>query len=228
MLLSTMETIVRQDLFDPAATRWSNGDIDRAIDKAVDRYSLYYPNIVYTDMQTQPYQRTYPYPASWNASYPVLWIEKILYPLQVYGSQYAPPITAPLGLASAGTGLGVGSYQYAITFLTQGGETPVGPVGSITTTSGNQTISLNTIPIAGALPLPINRATNSVIGRNIYRTLVGGTTLFLLTTLPDNTTTTFVDTKPDSALSTQPQPPTINTSGLMIWPPRARPFSEYE
>ncbi len=78
MLLSDVEGYVRQDLFDTGATRWSNSDIDRAIDKAVDRYTAYSPNIVFVDMQMQPYQRTYPYPQSWNFAYPVLWIEKIL------------------------------------------------------------------------------------------------------------------------------------------------------
>lgn len=46
MLLADIEAMVRQDLFDPAAARWSNSDIDRAIDKAVDRYSQYYPKAV--------------------------------------------------------------------------------------------------------------------------------------------------------------------------------------
>ncbi len=95
MLLSDIETLLRQDLFDPGATRWTTSDLDRAIDKAVDRYSQYYPNIAFVDMQMQPYQRTYPYPTSWNVAYPVLWIEKILYPLQVYGSQFTPPTSAP-------------------------------------------------------------------------------------------------------------------------------------
>src|SRR5215470_15895168 len=130
--------MVRQDLFDPGALRWQTADIDRAIDKAVDRYSQYYPNIAFADMQMEPYQRTYPYPTSWNASYPVLWLEKILYPLQVYGSAYAAPITAPSASRQAGLGLGVGAYQYVCTFLTQGGETLAGPAVSVTTTNGNQ------------------------------------------------------------------------------------------
>src|SRR5438046_6491900 len=106
MLLSDIETMTRQDLFDTGATRWATSDIDRAIDKAVDRYTAYAPNIVFSDYQMQPYQRTYPYPQSWNSAYPVLWIERILYPLQVYGSQYLPP-TAPPNLATA-AGLGLG------------------------------------------------------------------------------------------------------------------------
>ena len=91
-LLSDIESAVRQDLFDPigANQRWAASDIDRAIDKAVSRYSEYYPNVVYSDLASQPFQRTYPYPTSWNSNYPVLWIERILYPLQVHGSAFVP------------------------------------------------------------------------------------------------------------------------------------------
>ena len=227
MLLSDVEGYVRQDLFDTGATRWSNSDIDRAIDKAVDRYTAYTPNIVFVDMQMQPYQRTYPYPQSWNPAYPVLWIEKILYPLQVYGSQYLPPTTAPVLATVAGTGLSIGVYQYLVTFLTQGGETPAGPVSSIPTTSGSQRVALSNIPIAPFQPMQPGVATNNVIGRNIYRTLAGGSTFFYLASLPDNTTTTYNDSNADSALVGKPQPPTINTSGVMVWPPYERSFSEY-
>ena len=230
MLLSDIETMTRQDLFDPAATRWQTSDIDRAIDKAVDRYSQYYPNIVYIDMQMQPYQRTYPYPHSWNASYSVLWIEKVLYPLQVYGSQYAAPASAPTCVASAGGGLSVGSYQYLVTFVTQGGETVAGPAGMVTTSSGNQVVNLSAIAVAPHLPLMPGAATNTVIGRNIYRTLVGASSFCLLATLQDNTTTVYVDTTPDSVLSgssSSLQPPQVNTSGVMVWPPCERAFSEY-
>jgi hypothetical protein len=227
MLLSDVEGYVRQDLFDAGATRWSNSDIDRAIDKAVDRYTAYAPNIVFVDMQMQPYQRTYPYPQSWNPAYPVLWIEKVLYPLQVYGSQYLPPTTAPVLATIAGTGLGIGVYQYLVTFLTQGGETPASPVGSITTASGNQRVMLSNIPIAPSQPMQPGVATNNVIGRNIYRTLAGGSTFFYLASVPDNTTTAYNDSAADSALVGKPQPPTINTSGVMVWPPYERSFSEY-
>jgi hypothetical protein len=227
MLLSDIETMTRQDLFDPGASRWQTSDIDRAIDKAVNRYSQYYPNIVYVDMQMQPYQRTYPYPPSWNATYPVLWIEKVLYPLQVYGSQYSAPASAPLCVASAGAGLGIGSYQYLVTFVSQGGETPAGPAGVVTTSNGNQIVNLSAIAVAPNLPpVPVGE-TNMVIGRNIYRTLAGGSVFFLLATLQDNTTTVYVDTMSDNTLNGQPQPPPINTSGVMLWPPFERCFSEY-
>src|SRR6266700_1463466 len=139
MLLSDVETAVRLDLFDPAGAnqRWATSDIDRAIDKAVDRYTEYYPNIAWADMASEAYQRTYPYPTSWNANYPVLWIERVLYPLQVYGSQFAAPLSAPTATAVSGSGLSSGVYQYVVTYLSQGGETTAGPMVSVTTSGGN-------------------------------------------------------------------------------------------
>ena len=225
--------MVRQDLFDPsggASQRWADSDISRAIDKAVDRYSQYYPNVVYADMNTQPYQRTYPYPTTWDAAYPVWWIERILYPLQAYGSQFLPPVAGMGATAMTGSGLGMGSYQYAVTFLSQSGETTPSPFVTVTTSSGKQQVALSNIPLGQTTTVVANivgGATNAVIGRNLYRSLVGGSTLYLLTTLPDNTTTSYNDVLPDSALTSHPQPPTVNTSGVMLWPPYERDFAEY-
>jgi len=230
MLLSDVETATRQDLFDPlggASQRWTTSDIDRAIDKAVDRYSQYYPNIVYADLSTQPYQRTYPYPVPWNASYPVWWLERILYPLQTYGSAFAAPGTGMSASAIAGTGLNSGVYQYAVTFLTQGGETLPSSLASVTTSSGNQKVSLLAIPLGPSTTTLPGTATNMVIGRNLYRTLVSGSTLYLLTTLQNNSSSTYTDNTTDATLANRLQPPTVNTSGVMLWPPLEREFAEY-
>src|SRR5216683_2469034 len=120
MLLSDIEADVRLDLFDPAggSQRWATSDIDRAIDKAIDRYTQYYPNINFADMPTAPYQRTYPYPVPANASYPPLWIERVLCPLQVYGSFFIPPATSPT-LAQGSAGNVTGTVQYGVTFISQ-------------------------------------------------------------------------------------------------------------
>ncbi|MBV9617503.1 MAG: hypothetical protein JO031_18775 [Ktedonobacteraceae bacterium] len=230
MILSDIETAVRQDLFDPlgsSSQRWATSDLDRAIDKAVDRYSQYYPNIVYSDLSSQPYQRTYPYPVPWSAAYPVWWIERILYPLQAYGSTFASPSTGMSASAVSGTTLGIGVYQYAVTFLTQGGETPPSPLAQVTTSTNNQKVSLLSIPPGPTTTTLPGTATNTVIGRNLYRTLVGGSTLYLLTTLQDNSTTSYSDSIADTALANRPQPPTVNTSGVMLWPPFERDFAEY-
>jgi hypothetical protein len=228
MLLSDLENLVRLDLFDPAGSspRWSQSDIDRAIDKAVDRYSEYYPNIAYTDMATQPFQRSYPYPPSWNIGYPVLWLERILYPLQEYGSAFAAPSGGMVAAIASGSGLSVGSYQYAVTFLSQGGETTPSPLTTVTTSSGNQKVNLTSIPVGPAF-IGSSATTNTVIGRALYRTTAGSTTLSLLATLSDTVTTSYSDTLPDSSLAGQSQPPAVNTSGVMYWPPRERFFSEF-
>jgi hypothetical protein len=178
-------------------------------------------------MATQPYQRTYPYPTPWNTAYPVWWLERILYPLQVYGSQFTPPTAGMVATPAMGTGLGIGGYTYAVTFLSQAGETPPSPLVTTTTTSGNQNIALSSIPLGPVSTLLPGTATNTVIGRNIYRTLNGGSTLFLLATLPNNTATSYSDNLPDSSLTGKPQPPTVNTSGVMLWPPYERDFAEY-
>jgi hypothetical protein len=230
MILSDIETATRQDLFDPlgsSSQRWATSDIDRAIDKAIDRYSQYYPNIVYADLATQPYQRTYPYPAPWNAAYPVWWLERILYPLQAYGSTFAPPPVGMSATAVSGTGLSIGVYQYAVTFLTQGGETPPSPLLQVTTSSSNQKVSLLSIPLGPSTTTLPGTATNTIIGRNLYRTLAGSSTLSLLATLQDNSTSSYNDTIADTMLANQPQPPTVNTSGVMLWPPCERDFAEY-
>jgi hypothetical protein len=229
MILSDVEGYVRQDLFDPASGSqlWATTDIDRAIDKAVERYTEYYPNIPYADMSSQPYQRTYPYPTSWNTNYPVLWIERILYPLQVYGSYFSPPSSGASAAKTAGSGLGIGVYQYKVTFISQGGETTVSPAASVTTTSGQQQVNLTSIPTGPATTSTPGVAVNTVIGRAIYRTLVGGSTFYFLTTIADNTTTTYTDTAADASISSMPNPPSLNTSGVMNWPPIERNFSEY-
>jgi hypothetical protein len=225
--LSTMTSLALQDLFDETNARWQASDIQRALDRAVDRYSEYYPCIAELDMQMQPYQRTYPYPQSWSPNYPVLWIEKILYPLQVYGSYFNPPANAPSAAKASGSGLSSGVYQYVITYLTQGGETPASPAVSVTTTSGQQTVNLTDIPVGPNNPVSPGVATNYIIGRNIYRTAVGGSTFYYLTSIPDNTTTSCVDTTADASLNVDASPPTVNTSGVMLWPPRERDFAEY-
>lgn len=223
-VLSTIETDVRTDLTDTGATRWQTSDIDRAIDKAVDRYTAYYPNINWIDMSTEPYQRTYPYPTPANPSYPVLWIERILFPLQVYGSYFLPPTAGP-GAVAGSAGNVNGTVQYLVTFISQGGETTPGPATSITVS--NQQVQLSNIPLGPSQSLTPNIATNYTIGRNIYRTQAGGSTFYLLATLKDNVTTTYTDDTLDSAIASQPSPPSVNTSGVMYWPPIEKDFAEY-
>jgi hypothetical protein len=229
MLLSDIEAAARQDLFDPAGTnqRWQTSDLDRAIDKAVERYSQYYPNIAFADLASEPFQRTYPYPQPWNASYPAWWIERILFPLQAASSVFAPPPAGMVATLAAGSALGVGSYQYAVTFLTPGGETTPSPLTGITTTGGNQQVNLSAIPTGVTVAGTPGVAVNTVIGRNLYRTQLNSGQLFLLATLADNTSVTYTDSTGDGQLASRPPAPAVNTSGVMFWPPYEREFAEY-
>ncbi len=228
MNLTDLENAVRQDLFDPAGAnqRWQTSDIDRALDKAVDRYSAYAPNIVQVDMASIPGQRTYLFPSGMSPASGAWWVERVEFPLLVPGSAIGAPASAPTLATGAGAGLGVGAYQYAVTFVTASGETTPGPVAGVTTTAGNQQVSLTNIP-PGPVPAPLSgtSASVTVLARRLYRTVAGGGALLLLATLADNTTTTYLDTAPDSALGAAP--PAVNTAGLLVYPPVRRAFSEF-
>jgi hypothetical protein len=223
MNLTDLENAVRQDLFDPAGAnqRWQTSDIDRALDKAVDRYSAYAPNIVQVDMASVPGQRVYPFPSGMSPASGAWWVERVAYPLLAPGSTLTAPGTSPALAVGAGAGLGVGAYQYAVTFVTASGETTPGPVAGVTTTSGNQQVNLTSIPLG---PAPAPSPTVSVLARKLYRTNVGGSALLLLATLADNTTTSYHDSAGDGALGAAA--PTVNTAGQVVYPPIARAFSE--
>lgn len=106
------------------------------------------------------------------------------------------PTTLPTLALASGTDLGIGQYFYTVTFYTALGETHgtnATTYQTITTTAGNQNVNLTNIPTS---------TDPRVIGRKIYRTVVGGFnyTAGLLTTIADNTTTTFLDNVPDGSL----------------------------
>jgi hypothetical protein len=227
MILSDLETAVRQDLFDPAGAnqRWQTSDIDRALDKAVDRYSAYAPQIVQVDMASIPGQRSYVFPPGISPAGAAWWVERVEYPLLVPGSALAAPASAPTLAASGGAGMGLGAYQYAVTFVTASGETTPSPVASVTTSSGNQQVHLTNIPL-GPAPAPVGSPGASVIvlGRRLYRSVVGGSALLLAAAISDNTTTSLTDSAPDSALGSAA--PAVNTAGLLIYPPLRRAFTE--
>jgi hypothetical protein len=107
------------------------------------------------------------------------------------------PVPAPTslsGVVSAGGSVDTGIHGYYLTYKTAIGETdPKGPI-SITTTAGNNTVTL-TLPIS---------TDERVIARKIYRTKVGSIyNEYLLVTINDNTTTTYVDTADDSTLTAE-------------------------
>ncbi len=104
--------------------------------------------------------------------------------------------TAPTLTLASGTSLSMGAYTYGVAFLMGDGESRVGATTTITTTAGNQAVALSAIPTGPA----------GTWGRRLYRTKVGPAyPLLLLTTINDNTTTTYSDATADSALGNPSQ-----------------------
>lgn len=99
----------------------------------------------------------------------------------------APPAAPTLGLA-AGPGL-TGDYRYKITLVDVDGETMAGAASSLVQPV-NQVVALSAIPTG----------LEGTTARKIYRTAAGGSTYLLLTTISDNTTTTYNDSTADGSL----------------------------
>ncbi len=100
--------------------------------------------------------------------------------------------TAPTLATHTGTGPGIGSYTYAVTYGMGNGLTKPGTTAAITTTTGNQQVTLSAIPTG---PTGTNY-------RILYRSKVGTSSpLYQLATLGDNTTTTYLDSLADTSLT---------------------------
>jgi hypothetical protein len=119
----------------------------------------------------------------------------------VYKDMVGGPVSnITLTLGAAG-GLN-GTYNYAVTFITATGETDAAGL-SPSAAPVNQKVEISAIPVN-----PYAACT----GRRIYRSAVGGGSgaLKLLTTINDNTTTTFSDNIADGSLGAAL--PTTNTA----------------
>lgn len=134
-----------------------------------------------------------------------------------------PAPTAPTAaLAGAGAGnVDNGARRYGVTFVTADGETELGEVSAALTVADktvNGQVSLTNIPLGGAF----------VTSRKIYRTVAGGSTYLLLTTLANNTATTYTDNTADASLGGA-QAPTTNTTAnpeLVSWIQAVREVAE--
>lgn len=144
--------------------------------------------------------------------------------LQLAGPISTPSITGVTATSTGGTGLGIGVYLYKFTFVTGNiqadnavtvsGETGGSSTLSVTTTSGNQNVTLSGLPGVASWPL-------TAIGINIYRTTVGGAdgTQKLVGSIYTNyarnsSQTSFVDNVADNVLGTVV--PTSNTTGTNL------------
>ena len=116
-----------------------------------------------------------------------------------YGHLRFTQLAAP-GAPTAATGaagLLTGTYYYVVTFVTAQGETQVGTTSSSVAPSSQQ-VSLTAIPTD-----PLGIATSRKIYRTNFTANGSATTpLYLLTTIGDNTTTTYTDNTADGSLGT--------------------------
>lgn len=109
------------------------------------------------------------------------------YPL-VYDGTYVKQMGAPTAKDLLVAGGLTGAYYYAMTYVIDGVEIILGTISNTITVS-SKSIDLD---------LPVGIATCT--SRKIYRTEAGGSTLKLLTTINDNTTTTYQDNTADGSL----------------------------
>jgi uncharacterized phiE125 gp8 family phage protein len=112
------------------------------------------------------------------------------------------PIAPAVALSAVAGNVTAGAHRYLVTFVTADGETAAGDASAAVTTilATHGQVSISAIPLGGA----------AVTSRKIYRTAAGGSTYLLLTTLANNTATTYTDNIADGSLGAQA--PTTNTT----------------
>jgi hypothetical protein len=119
----------------------------------------------------------------------------------------SPPLTAPTATAGSAGNL-TGTYYYYVNYITPTAYTETNvSLAQVTVTS--QQVNLTSIPLS---PSPL------VTGRRIYRTAANAFTPYnaqLVTTLNDNTTTTYTDNLVDGSLGAYM--PGINTTIPQIY-----------
>jgi len=111
-----------------------------------------------------------------------------------------PGIPSAPTAADGGAGaLTAGTYEYGVTFTTLAGETAIGATSNALVQAINRQVSLTAIPLGGV----------GTTGRKIYRRKNGGA-FALVTTLTNNTATTYTDNIADGSLGGTP--PTDSTA----------------
>ncbi|MDR0463299.1 MAG: hypothetical protein LBG64_03715 [Pseudomonadales bacterium] len=117
----------------------------------------------------------------------------------------APGIPNAVTLSNDGGNIDPGTYSYAVTFVTFDGrqmrETNLSPITSVNVFTNNSSVLISNID---------TYPSDNVVARNIYRTNAGGATYYLVYTLNDNLSTSFIDSLADNALG-RPAPTTNNT-----------------
>src|SRR5579884_2903209 len=215
--LADFTSRVRTDLFDAGQRageqpRWADSDLQRALDRANDKYSSAAPYLKQILTQTFPGARRYAVPAdAW-------FVDQVEYPygawptwLQPFEELLSPLISAPVVSPAAAvsfsntgnTDLNPGAYSWYVSFVTPGGETTAVLFQTATAAPGSyHQALLSNLPIGPY----------GVTARNLYRTAAGGTGATLVTQIQDNTTTTYLDSASDASIAAAAATPAGNTT----------------
>jgi hypothetical protein len=127
------------------------------------------------------------------------------------------PGAPTIASVTAGGAVTDGDHKYFVTFVTAYDETEAGTYSATATCgSGNNTVNLSNIPVSAA---------PDVTSRKIYRTLAGGANYYLLTTLSNNTATTYPDATADAGLGAVISNYRTNTTSGRLYIDNALAFS---
>lgn len=211
--LSDLTERVRRDLFDAGQRagdepRWQDLDIVRALDRSNDKYSSAAPLLKLVLIPTTKLSRLYPTPPdAWYVDaveFPYGQWPRWQQPFQERLSIHVDPPSVPGSVSFEGGGsLSSGDYTWACSFVTPGGgETTPAFLASGTATPAERA-NLSSLPVGPY----------GIVDRNIYRTTAGGSNLFLIRSVGDNSSTAFVDILDDATLATHAPAPTVNTTG---------------
>lgn len=108
---------------------------------------------------------------------------------------YPPTTTMTAASAATGAALASGSsYTYKVAFVNS--QLAIGDVGPATT----HVVAANSMGNVALTSIPTGAQSWGVLHRKIYRTVAGGSTYKLLTTLENNTATTYEDAIADASL----------------------------
>lgn len=113
----------------------------------------------------------------------------------------AKPTSAPSTAAGA-AGVLTGAYQHAVSFIRKDANDNVITESAMSDLSTSLTVAAKKIELTA---IPVSTDIDTVTGRRLYRTLSGGTILFFLADIDDNSTTTYSDNNADASLSILPE-----------------------
>jgi uncharacterized phage protein gp47/JayE len=123
--------------------------------------------------------------------------------------------TAPTTADAGVSGNLTGTYEYVVTFTTAQGESIASPISTDLPVTAHK-ITVSAIALGGP----------GTVARKIYRSLNAGV-FKLVTTIADNTTTTYLDNIADGSLVNQ-QPPDVSTAESVLLDAQAEtPGADY-